>query len=358
MLTIFVLVTLISIPSCKKQEEKVIKIGAILPLTGPGASFGQYVKEGIDLAVNEIFKKDKVKINIYYEDSKNQPKVGLSAYNKLISMEKLPVVIVALSSVASALSPLASKTKTVQIYVDVAKPGVTDGEYTFRIYPEAHGTAGVIAKFSRKFLAAKTAAIFHIDDSYGLASKDIFVRLFEEQGGKVIFEERYSISQREFKSSILKLSNLPFKPDVIYLNGYGQSFVILAKSLRTLYPDIQLVADVAFGLPENFKSLGNLAEGSYYVDIDLSDEFVKSFEETYNKEPSSDAAFAYDIIYILYNIYKTNKQFNVKILQKSLKRINYFGAVGPITINKEGNANLKFVVKKVLKKGKVQNVKW
>ena len=65
-----------------------------------------------------------------------------------MSIEKPQVVVAVLSSVADALAPLAQKNNIIQLYVDVAKPDVADGFNTFRIYPEANGTAGVLAKFS------------------------------------------------------------------------------------------------------------------------------------------------------------------------------------------------------------------
>src|ERR1041384_1937448 len=78
-----------------KSADEVIKIGAILPQTGPGAVFARYIQEGSDLAAEEINVTHTRKIRIVYEDSKNLPREGVTVYNKLISTERPPVVMVA-----------------------------------------------------------------------------------------------------------------------------------------------------------------------------------------------------------------------------------------------------------------------
>ncbi len=348
LLSVIFIGSFLFINGCKKKEPETMKIGAILPLTGPASSFGQYVKEGIDLAVEEVNRESSIKFSIYYEDSKNQPKEAVSAYNKIVSLEKVPVVITALSSVASALSPLASKTKTVQIYVDVAKPNVADGNYSFRIYPEANGTSGVLSKFAAKQLLAKTAAVIHINDDYGIASLDVFKKSFASYGGQVVFSETYELLQRDFRPQMIKLKNIGPTPDVIYLNGYGPSFVSLIRQLKESKIKSKLVADVALGLPENLDQAGNAAEGAYFVDGKITPGFVEKFEQRYKKKPSSDAGYAYDIMKILYSVVKKKGKFSNTSVQEIFLNLKDFpGVMGKISMKSNGDADLEFVVNQV-----------
>lgn len=66
-----------------KKKPGVIKIGAILPLTGPASWLGEMHKWGIDLAVEEINEASKNKIKIICEDSSREPKKTVSAFKKL-----------------------------------------------------------------------------------------------------------------------------------------------------------------------------------------------------------------------------------------------------------------------------------
>ena len=328
----------------KPKEPETIKIGAILPLTGPAASFGKYVKEGIDLALQEI---GNGKLHIIYEDSKGQPQQAVTAYQKLVNTEKVNIVIAALSSVASAISPLAEKTNTIHIYVDVVKPGVTDGKYKFRFYPEATQTAGFLALFAYDKLSAKTSAILMINDDYGQTSYSTFKQRFESLGGKVIWNESYEVNQSDFKNIILKLKNLKQKPDVIYVNGYGPAFVNAIKTLRTFISDIKIVADVALGVPENLSQIKEQAEGAYFVDAKMSPEFINLFKSHYGKLPTSDAGYAYTVIKIISEI--TEKYgAGTEQIRNGLKNLrNYPSMMGNITVKEDGNTNLEFVIMQV-----------
>lgn len=341
-----------------EKEEDVIKIGAILPLTGPASTFGQYVKEGIDLAVEEINRESRSTILIIYEDSKNSPKEALSAYNKIVTTENPPVILAALSSVAKALAPLASKTNTIQLYVDVAAPGVADGLFTFRFYPEASGTAGTIAKFAAKYLKATKAAVIHINDEYGIASLEVFKKYFESFGSKVVFVETYDLLQKDFRNIFTKLKSLKPKPDVVYLNGYGPAFVTAVRQFKEMEVNIQLITDVALGLPENLKQAGKCAEGVYFVDGKISPVFINKFKHRYSKEPSSDAGYAYDVIMVLYKIFKENRMFTTNLIREKLKKLEKFpGMMGEITMKPNGDANLEFVINRV-KDGKPERIEW
>ncbi len=330
------------------QKEQVIKIGAILPLTGPAATFGQYVKEGMDLAVEEINKEAAVKLTIRYEDSKGQPKEAVSAFNKILSVDNPPVIIAALSSVASALRPLAAKNEVIEVYIDVAKPGVADGFNAFRIYPEANGTAGILADFAARNLSAHTAAVIYINDDYGQASLSIFSNKFVSYGGKIQMYDSYELLQHDFKSIITKLRNLHPAPDVIYLNGYGPAFVSLVKQIREFRLHSNVVADVALGLPDNLEKLQEAAEGIYFVDGDMSPIFITKFEKKYNKKPSSDAGYAYDAIRVLSLALEKQGPIDSSVFRNVLKNLKGFpGVMGEITMGPKGDASLKFVVKRI-----------
>lgn len=76
-------------------EEDVIKIGAILPMTGNAAIYGESMRQGAELATEQINKLNSKKVEIIFEDSKGDPKEALSAFNKL--KDNTNVVITAIS---------------------------------------------------------------------------------------------------------------------------------------------------------------------------------------------------------------------------------------------------------------------
>ena len=91
----------------RAQEE--FKYGAVSPVTGPIPQFGEYFIRGSQLALEDIEKGGWIngkKIRIVLEDGKNDPKISLAALNKLISVDKVPIVETVGSSVVLALGPV------------------------------------------------------------------------------------------------------------------------------------------------------------------------------------------------------------------------------------------------------------
>ena len=75
----------------KKREENVIKIGAILPLTGNMAYLGESIKKGMDMACAHLNNENTIKIEIIYGDSKGDNKTG-------IDLSKIHLLIVSVFS--------------------------------------------------------------------------------------------------------------------------------------------------------------------------------------------------------------------------------------------------------------------
>ncbi|MEO0263399.1 MAG: ABC transporter substrate-binding protein, partial [candidate division WOR-3 bacterium] len=115
--TTFLLIFILFSPACKKREakkEEVIKIGAILPLTGGAAEFGVGNKNGIILMVEDINAKggvDGKKISVFFEDSQSDPKIAISIFNKMLKTDEPDFLFICLSSVAMALKPLIEQNK-------------------------------------------------------------------------------------------------------------------------------------------------------------------------------------------------------------------------------------------------------
>ncbi len=137
LLCTFAIMTLSS-PSCsKKPETKEIKIGAVLPLTGSEGIWGENAKMGIEIALAEINSSGGVKgksVRLIYEDSQSLPSNAVSALQKLISTDKVCVVIgdIASSSVL-AMAPIVEKEHVVLLSPGASNPDISkSGDYIFR----------------------------------------------------------------------------------------------------------------------------------------------------------------------------------------------------------------------------------
>lgn len=338
--------------SNNKNDKEIIKIGAILPLTGPGSVFANYIKNGINLAVNEINRDSTSKFNfiVVFEDSQTKAKEGVNSYKKLISKDNVDVIIVALSSVAEAIKGYSAKDKIPQIGIAVATTDYTkNNDYVFRVYPNANTMAGTMAEYNTSVLNLKQSGIIYIDDDFGRASDKAYKKKFESNGGRVIFSESYKIIQKDFKNIITKLKEQ--KTECIYLNGYGQSYPAFIKQLySSVKYKFTLTADMTMGLPTTIKNIGNISDTIYYVDADMDTNFINKYISEYDSQPTSYSGYAYDIIFLINESLKNKEQEKTsEFIKQNLFNIKeYNGVMGKISIDETGDCNLDFNIKTII----------
>src|ERR1035437_4224960 len=103
-LVVTVLIVLVFRPS---QPENSLRIGIILPLTGPSAFIGESTRKGLDLALEQHNAAgNHPPIELLYEDSAGDVKQAVTAYNKLTAVHHVQAVV-CVSTGAQALAPLA-----------------------------------------------------------------------------------------------------------------------------------------------------------------------------------------------------------------------------------------------------------
>jgi len=325
-----------------------LKIGAVLPLTGPAAANTDYIKKGLDLAAEEVNARGAIRMSIKYEDSKNSPTEGVSVFNRLVMMDKPPVIVSALSSVTKAIAPMAEPNKTVIIGTAVSLPGVTSpSSYVFRVYPEANGVAGVIARFARE--KYKSAVVIYINDDFGISGAEVFRKDFEENGGKVLLREPYEMAQMDFRTQWGKIKKL--NPECVWIIGYGPAYSMIIRQWKELGVKSTLLGDMTMGIPATLASVGGSSEGVVYVDGKMDAAFASRFKSRYQIDATSYSGYAYDLIMMAAKVAQ-EKDTTPGMIKDGLAGIKgYNGVMGSITFLPNRDASLEFCLMQI-KNGK------
>jgi len=331
-----------------KKEPEEIKIGAILPLTGEMASHGEDAKKGIELAVeikNKLGGIRNKKILVIYENDKMQPHDGVAAFQKLITINKAPVVLGGIgSSVALAIAPIAEKEKVVFISPTASSPKLTvAGDYIFRNWPSDIFEGGEMVKASIETLGVKKVAILYVNNDFGQGIKEVFRKKFEEFGGEVLIEETYEQGTNDFRSQLTKIKNK--NPEAIYLPGYYQEVARILKQAKEMGIQARFLSTTPIENPKLIELAGNAAEGVIYTrpafDPANPDEnykkFALSFKERYGVEPGIAAAFSYDAMNIILLSIEKGGPIGPGI-QKAMAGIkDFLGVTGNISFDKNGD---------------------
>lgn len=186
-----------------------VTVDAILPLTEDAGSYGVWLKRGMDLAFDAINADGGIKgrdLVITYEDSQAGPAKVVSAFNKLRSVDSVPMVLGAMfSAVTLAIAPIAERSKTVLLSPSASTIEPTDaGDYIFRIYPSDTYDGIYLARYARDELKASNVAIVYMQASSIAAIVDAFRTNFEAAGGKVVAAKAYNEGGRRFSHTAHK----------------------------------------------------------------------------------------------------------------------------------------------------------
>ena len=307
---LIVVVWLVYRPADQKKNEGAIRIGAIDPLTGPFASYGEPVRDGMLLAVEEINAKGGIKgqkIDLLLEDDGGDPKASVNAFTKLATVSKVPVIIGPLSSATSmATAPLADRYHVIQLStlagtIDLS----TAGDYVFRIYPSSELGSRFIAQVAVDRFKAKKVAIFYANNPLGVTSRKFTTEVVQKGGAQVVAVETFNDGDRDFRTQLTKIRNA--NPDVILCSAYyeeGAQILVQSKQLGIKAPFLgedSWYGPIARIVGDALKNLyfADVAFGPEYADNQVMQQFIDSFKRRFARLPNSYAAAGHAAVYIV-----------------------------------------------------------
>jgi branched-chain amino acid transport system substrate-binding protein len=342
--------------SCQEKRD-VVRIGAILPLTGERASVGASAKNGIDLAIEEINANDFLggkKLSLQIEDSQGMPTISLSCFERLATVSTIPAIIGPLnSSEVLSIAPKAEQKKIVVMTPAASSPLITEaGDYIFRnvasdLYEATLMADAVIDNFKKN-----RVAIAYINNDYGKGIYGKFSKGLENKKQNLVAVESYEGNQKDFRTIILKLKEA--KPDAIYLVGYKE-IAYFIKQLKEQGVNSLLLTTAIFEDHEIIDIAGNSAEGIIFTTFYLEEnsenkrtrDFFQNYEKKYNLKPDGYAATSYDAVYLIAQAIK-NKGATSDSIKNGLYEIQDFpGLLGNFSIDKNGDVTLPIKMKTV-----------
>lgn len=313
-----------------QAETQPFVVGVINPTTGPLSAYGGPVRDGILLALDEVNAAGGIggqKLELVMEDDGGDPKKSVSAFTKLATVAKVPVVIGPLSSGASmATAPLANQYKVVQISTLAGTIDLTKaGDFVFRIYPSSAIGSRYIAKQAVERFKAKRIAILYPNNAFGVASRKFTTEVVKASGAEVVAEETFKDGDRDFRTQLAKISEA--KPDVILCSAYyeeGAQILVQAKQLRINVPVLgedgwfgPIAAIARDALPNLY--FANVSFGPKYTDNAEMQRFIYAFEKRYRRKPNSFAAAGYAAVQLVRQAVTTGGADSVKIKEALYK---------------------------------------
>src|SRR6185295_1779332 len=247
-------------PVFGRAQAREVKVGYILPVTGPLAFEAALALNGIQLAVDEINAGGGVKslggakITLLPGDTQNKVDLGKSEAQRLIDQGVVALIGPFSSLVAFSVRQDTEKAKTPFLLLAAVADNLTEGglKYTFRMQPNAKAMAtltvnNMVEMAKAANLPIKRVAIMHEDGNFGTTMGNHVEAFAKTSGYELVQRVPYSLRSPDFTSELAKVKAA--KPDLLLVSGY--------------YGDSKLIPETASKLRIGVSALVGLANAAY-----------------------------------------------------------------------------------------------
>jgi len=194
-------------------QERVIRIGVLTPISGPGSYFGVQDKEGMELALEQLGKApvNGYRLQVQYEDSACSPLQATNAAKRVLEQFK-PVLVIGeeCSDASLAIAPILEQARVPMLNAGSVTMKLTESgyKYVFRIFPNAEQQSLPLAKVAWQTLKARTAVILYEKTNAGNDNAEGFEKLFTGMGGKVLAKIDFGRDVNDFTAIATRIASL------------------------------------------------------------------------------------------------------------------------------------------------------
>ena len=242
-----------------------ILIATAGPMTGQYASFGEQMKRGAEMAVEDINAKGGVlgqKLKLTIGDDACDPKQAVAVANKFVSEGVKFVAGHFCSGSSIPASQVYTEEDILQISPASTNPKLTDegGPNVFRVCGRDDQQGIVAGTFLADTYGGKNIAILHDKTAYGKGLADETKKQLNKMGVKEAMYEAYTAGEKDYSALVSKMKNA--KVDVFYLGGYHTEAGLMVRQAREQGYDVQLVSGDALVTDEFWKITGEAGAGT------------------------------------------------------------------------------------------------
>lgn len=345
----FTLAAMISVPA--QAADIVVKVGNIIPLSGPSASVGQQGKNAREMAVEEINAAGGIKslggakLKMLYADSESKPEKGVAEAERLISTEKVNVLTGCWNSAVTYPTSAVAERYGIPFIVPVSVADkITEQGFktVFRIAAKdswwTRDQFAFLKDMQKEFNApVKKLAFVYENGDWGKGFAGQWKKLAKEGGYEVVLDEPYPSTATDLSPVVQKIRRA--RPDVLMLVSNAADAILLTNTLAEY--KVKLKAIIASGGghadPSFLKATGNNAR--YLFDIvewetDVNKPGAKEanakYKAKYGQNLTGEAVDAYLAVYVLADALERAGSLDPAKIRDALAATNYTNGPGMI----------------------------
>ena len=345
----------LTLPAAIRAEQpRIIRIGALYPLTGNIASTGLDCRRGVELAVDIINGKYDLdlplarseglpnlggaRIEVVFSDTKGEPKNGLAEAERLVTQEKVVALIGAYqSSVTKTASQTAERLQVPYVCSDSSSPTLTQRgfKYFFRVSPHD----GLFARDQFHFLKdlektrkqkVETVGLLYENTEFGSNVGKEATKVAQEMGYKIVADISYSANATDVTSEVGRL--IKANPDVLMHASYITDAILFTKTFKEMgfhpkgYMTYSGYIEPAYLPAVKADGNGIVIRSTFALDLARSKPLVAKvaelFKKKYGMEMSENAARSFTAPFVVADAINRAKATEPEAIVKALLETN------------------------------------
>jgi branched-chain amino acid transport system substrate-binding protein len=341
-----------------------IKLGCVLPLTGPVSIGGSWVKQGYDIAVKHInadggvlvkeFNK-KIPIEIVYQDNESNPRKTAERMEKLYSVDKVHFFLGGFAQFL-IVPQLAISEKYEVPFIGTTLGSTAEFsrgyQYTFTPFQseqdQVHSFLGVLDSIPKDKRPQKIA-FFQIQEEWGEASGKYLQEFAKEKGYQIVTNEKYALTSNDFSSLIAKAKS--DGAEALYTNPTQPQGIRLIKQMKELNWNSKITCIMRAADMESWaENLGKdgdyiLHQGGWDFHLKLPgvQKFNEDYRAAYKLNPTPPAGSAYACIQVYADAIQRAGTLESKKVRDAIASTNMTTVMGPMTFASTGRGQGKYL---------------
>jgi branched-chain amino acid transport system substrate-binding protein len=337
-----------------------LKAGASLCLSGAAGQLGQRMREGLELAQDTL--SAQLPLQVVFEDSRADPQVGVSVFNKLASVDGVPIVFTCGTSVLQATTTLAEDKKVLMLNTSASGPSLVGASpWLFNDYVMTTEQARVMANYMRDTLGYKRLALVVRNDDYGRGTEKVFAPLWQQMGGEVVGSVYHDLGTQDHNSEVAKIRELG-NVDAVYLMTAGKDAATFVKQARDQGLDTPFVGLDGVEDQQVIDLAGsgadNIVYTAAYADLQSQDPVTKTFMDAFRAKFGAASPHPFTVSYydgalvwveLARYIQQHNLPYSGESLRSALLEIKRFPSLGgsETVFRDDGSAAKAVAIKKI-----------
>lgn len=293
------------------MAEETVKMGMLVPLTGPAAADGASALASVQIALDQVNEAGGVlgkQVELIYYDDRADTKDAVALAYKLIEQDKIDAFVAGSYSLPTrSVAPIFQEEEIPLVSAYAIHPDVTRaGDFCFRngFLGFVEGKAAGYA--THKLLGAKRVALLTSDNDFGTTLVTGF-KMYKDKYAddmEIVSEQTYPMSETDYKPYLSKIKEID--PDVVFASGYYFQTGPMLRQARELGIESKIIGEEGADSPKLVEIAGETAEGFHIVtNFDRDDprpvvqNYLKEYRERVKIEPDMVGASAYDAFMII-----------------------------------------------------------